>query len=172
MLISISQTSSENKSNYNKSFANINNLYENNIFGPLSLKYPLLFDITANKKPDFNTNELVKNAYNCYLRTYNVNEFSINNLLNNNNFKKDTEIIHIAVHNNTEYILNDIEEVLQLNTIYKEVFEFQIHDLRNLNNISDKIIEEVFNSSIEDEKKIDNILFLLKEIEKLKKKYY
>lgn len=140
------------------------------MFGPISNKYPLLFEITANKKPEnIDSNNLIMNAYKSYKNMYNI-ESNISQLLKSQYFKKDTQILHIAIHHNTGYKLKELEELIQTNKIYKEYFESKLYDLHKLSDFSDKVVEEV-HVYFENDTKINYILFLLKEIEKLLFKY-
>jgi len=161
----------KNKISYYKT-DEINKMFENKYnFGSVSNKYPLLFEITANKKPqNINTDELIMNSYRYYRIIYDINNKNINELLKNYDFKKDTQIIHIAIHHNIEHKLKELDDYTQTNTIYKELLESRIYDLHKLSDYADVIVEEV-NKYSSYEKNSDNIYLLLKEVQCLLYKY-
>lgn len=160
-----------NKVDNYKSYEN-DIMFENKyMFGPISNKYPMLFEITANKKPEnINISSLIMNAYKSYKNMYDI-EHNISQLLKSQYFKKDTQVLHIAIHHNTGYKLKELEELIQTNIIYKEYFESTLYDLYKLSDFSDKVVEEV-HVYFENDTKINYLLFLLKEIEKLLYKYH
>jgi hypothetical protein len=101
---------------------------------------------------------------------YDINNKNINELLKNYDFKKDTQIIHIAIHHNIEHKLKELDDYTQTNTIYKELLESRIYDLHKLSDYADVIVEEV-NKYSSYEKNSDNIYLLLKEVQCLLYKY-
>lgn len=140
-----------------------------NMYGPVSLKFPLLFDITANKRPNIDIDSLIINAYNYYKEIYNINlTENISNLIKNNDFKKDTQIIYITIHHNAEHKLKEIEDIIQINLLYKNIFESHLYELHNLSDLSDKLVEQIYKVNIDE---IQYIICLFKQIDTLVYKY-
>lgn len=153
----------KNKNTYSEN--NIENKYS------LSLKYPLLFDITANQTYNIDYKNLINNAYKYYKDLYNINDNNLVLLINYYEFKKDTQLLYIAIHNSTTRELKNLEEYVQVDTSYKDIFENIVYDLHKLYDLSDNIVNFVHN--IENNvNKIDDLQLLLQESEKLIKKYY
>lgn len=159
---------------FNNKELNINTYSEKYLFEnkyTLSLKYPLLFEITANKKYEIDYKSLIKNAYKYYKDLYNFNK-NFDLLIKNYEFRKDTELLFIAIHNSNTYELKNLEEYsLKIVKTYNEIFENIIYDLHKLGDLSDNIVNLIHN--IENEcNRVNDLHLLIRESEKYIKKYY
>lgn len=134
----------------------------------LSLKYPLLFDITANQKYNIDHKYLIKNAYEYYKQLYNINK-NLDLLIKSNDFKKDTELLYIAINNSNTYELKNIEEYYSKKN--NDIFENIIYDLNKLGDISNNIVNLIHNIDTHFSE-VNNLHLMIKESEKYIKKYY